>query len=1363
MRHAPFYGACLMFNPLSLKRGMKMPINTLNKLIKNTIVVLLIYSMFVSCQINEVYSSNNYQGGYKENMFVSNPIILSDIPDPDVIRVGNNYYMVSTTMHMTPGVPIMHSTDLVNWRIIGYVYDRLEDNDAHNLKNGLNIYGKGQWAACIRYHKGKFYVLFGSLDTGKTYLFSSSKITGPWERTEINEYLHDPSLLFDDNGKAYIIYGGSEIRVRELTSDLKALNPKGINKVIIKSKIEGLEEGSHAYKINGKYYIITIRWKKGGIREVCVYRSDKIDGPYEGRLALSDTMGYKNNGVAQGGLVDTPDGKWYSMLFQDHDAVGRVPVLVPVRWEDGWPVFGDEKGRVPTKFEKPGKSNFTTEVVKSDEFYQEKPEINPRRFEVLKNTEVTAKEEISVNGDFSRGKVGWKGKDGAKIEVVKETGKNVLHVYSLTDENSGVQQNLTGRIEKGRKYRTVFRIKYTNGPDTAEIVLSAKLSYNDKETYKELVRGYANQNEWVSISGTFEILQDFETISLFIKALPAGDKNKNEKITDYYISYVSIKEILSSDIESKETAPNGSVLGLTWQWNHNPDNSKWSLLERKGFLRLRTCDVVKDIQQARNTLTQRTAGPKCSGWILMDVRNMNDGDWAGLAAFQQEYGFIGVTKQANRFYIVMVEKGNEIAREKLMQTMVYLKVDFDFEIDKAYFYYSYDGVNWTKFGSDLAMRYTIPHFMGYRFAIFNYATKKPGGYVDIDFFKFENKLTGTKTENNYKVYLENETISFDNTTSKTHEVSVLTNLIPYNADLKKIVAVFTHPEWLDVVGVTKVSKLLEKSTVKIVKDNANQTTVIISNLNNRGSTVNNTWERLMKLQLKQKQKLNQSVKSEVLIKLFEIQTVKEKICYGSDSAVTKIEYIAPKEPVGKIPTNANPLIAHKFGADPAVLVYNDRVYVYLTNDILEYDENGKIKDNTYSKINKITVISSDDLVNWTDHGEIEVAGPNGIAKWAMHSWAPAVAYKKINGKDKFFLYFGNGGGGIGVLTADTPIGPWEDPLGRPLITWSTPGIQGVVWLFDPAVLVDDDGKAYIYFGGGVPQGQDAMPNTARVMQLGDDMISVVGEAKVIPAPFMFEDSGINKINGLYYYSYCTNFYSGTRPQGSPPAGVIAYMTSKSPIGPWEYKGVILNNPGYFFGVGGNNHHQLFQFKGKWYIAYHAQTLAKDLGVAKGYRSPHINEVVIEGDKIKEVIADYKGVNQIKLFDPYKEVEAETFAWSAGVETKKANASNNMCLTGIDNRDWIALSKVGFGQTGPRRFEAMVSNVKGKSYIEIRLDSIDGRTIGVAEINPQDGSSSKWTRIETKVEDVTGVHDLYFVFKGENETDLFDMDFWKFVK
>jgi arabinoxylan arabinofuranohydrolase len=198
--------------------------------------------------------------------------------------------------------------------------------------------------------------------------------------------------------------------------------------------------------------------------------------------------------------------------------------------------------------------------------------------------------------------------------------------------------------------------------------------------------------------------------------------------------------------------------------------------------------------------------------------------------------------------------------------------------------------------------------------------------------------------------------------------------------------------------------------------------------------------------------------------------------------------------------NHNPCLTQKFTADPGLFEYNGRVYVYGTNDGYLQDHNPE--KNTYGQINTINVMSSEDLVNWSDHGTINVAGPNGIAKWAGNSWAPTAAHKVINGKEKFFLYFANNANGIGVLTSDTPTGPWTDPIGGPLISRQTPNCN-VEWLFDPAVLVDSDGTGYLYFGGGVPAGKQANPNTIRAVKLGDNMISLAGNAVNIDAPWVF--------------------------------------------------------------------------------------------------------------------------------------------------------------------------------------------------------------------------------------------------------------------
>ena len=466
--------------------------------------------------------------------------------------------------------------------------------------------------------------------------------------------------------------------------------------------------------------------------------------------------------------------------------------------------------------------------------------------------------------------------------------------------------------------------------------------------------------------------------------------------------------------------------------------------------------------------------------------------------------------------------------------------------------------------------------------------------------------------------------------------------------------------------------------------------------------------------------------------------------------------------IGKVAPNGNPVVANRYGADPYALVFEDRVYLYMTNDTLEYDGNGAIIENTYANINRIGVISSNDLVNWTDHGEIEVAGPGGAAKWATQSWAPAAVHTVINGKDKFFLYFANNASGIGVLTSESPVGPWIDPIGEALILRSTPGVEDVTWLFDPAVLVDDDGTGYIYFGGGVPEGEYAEPGTARVMKLGDDMTSVVGTAEVIPAPFMFEDAGIHKREGIYYYSYCSNFYDGERPEGSPPAGEIAYMTSDKPMGPWTYQTTILKNPGHFFEVSGNNHHAIFQFHEDWYIAYHAQTLSKAQGIANGYRSTHLNRLFHnEEGSIQQVEADYTGVQQIQFLNPYQRVQAATISWSAGVTTVTGAEPGGRIVTDINSGDWIGLSGVDFGTKGATVFSATIIGLEGGA-IKLHLDEPAGPLIGELPV-PSANGPEKQLELKTEISRVVGTHDLYLVFTGPTENGLFNFVSWQFME
>ena len=496
----------------------------------------------------------------------NNPIIFADVPDLSMIRVGNTYYMSSTTMHMSPGVPIMKSTDLVNWQLVIYAYDTLADMDELNLTNGKSTYSRGSWASCIRYHNGLYYVSTFAQTTGKTYIYTTRNIEkGPWNRISFKPSLHDHSLFFDDDGKAYMLYGNRKLILVELKNDLSGIKDGGVNQVVIENSTQstdsigssGLGEGSQLFKVNKKYYLFNITWPKGGMRTVVIHRANKITGPWEGRIGLQDL------GVAQGGLIDMPDGSWYSYLFRDYGAVGRIPYLVPVKWEDGWPVLG-VNNKVPELLNLPANKSLIPDIVNSDEF----------------------------------------------------------------------------------------------------------------------------------------------------------TRRKNEP-----------------------------ALPLVWQWNHNPDNRLWSVTERKGFLRLKTGRVDTSFFLARNTLTQRTIGPVCTGSTSLDVSNMKDGDFAGLCLLQKNYGLIGVRVNGNQKSIVMINAGTgkpeEVQNVPLTQKTVYFKAECDFtnKKDTAHFFYSLDGNVWETIGSLLKMTYTLPHFMGYRFGLFNYATKEFGGFADFDYFRIEDKVS----------------------------------------------------------------------------------------------------------------------------------------------------------------------------------------------------------------------------------------------------------------------------------------------------------------------------------------------------------------------------------------------------------------------------------------------------------------------------------------------------------------------------------------------------------------------------------------------------------------------------------------------
>jgi len=305
---------------------------------------------------------------------IQNPMLWADVPDPDVIRVGDTYYLVSTTMHLMPGAPIMTSKDLKNWETVGYIFDRLTDSPKYDLLNGT-VYGRGQWATSLKYHNGKFYALLAPNERGAmgdTYIFSAEKAEGPWTIVSRMRHFHDCSLFFDDDGRVYVIYGTGEMM--ELKPDLSDVIEGTHQQLFQREEDEkGILEGSRMIKHNGKYYLLMIShvYAPGKHRREVCYRADNIHGPYEKQVILESEFGGFSY-EAQGTIVDTPDGDWIGIIFQDRGGVGRVLTVMPCRWVNGWPMLGDENGKVPETVRPLVYGQPATAIVKSDDFSSDK-------------------------------------------------------------------------------------------------------------------------------------------------------------------------------------------------------------------------------------------------------------------------------------------------------------------------------------------------------------------------------------------------------------------------------------------------------------------------------------------------------------------------------------------------------------------------------------------------------------------------------------------------------------------------------------------------------------------------------------------------------------------------------------------------------------------------------------------------------------------------------------------------------------------------------------------------------------------------------------------------------------------------------
>jgi len=323
----------------------------------------------------------------------TNPLFYDEFSDPDLIRVGDWFYLTGTTMHAMPGLPILRSRDLVNWEFLSYAVDKLDFGPAYRLEDGKSVYGQGIWAPSLRYRNGTFYI-FSNVNGRATQVFSATDPRGPWTRREMKRSLHDLSVLFDDDGTAWVVWDHQRMHIARLTDDLTDIVP-GTEKVLF-AQDAGMGEGAHFYKIQGKYYILSANYA-GGFRMPAA-RADKVDGPYEVNQAISKdedfgmAKGYRladnktptaivppdpsarnANSLHQGGIVLTPAGEWWGFSMQDFNSVGRLLSLAPITWKDGWPWFGlpGDLGRNPRTWVKPkvaAPSPVTVPYARSDDF-----------------------------------------------------------------------------------------------------------------------------------------------------------------------------------------------------------------------------------------------------------------------------------------------------------------------------------------------------------------------------------------------------------------------------------------------------------------------------------------------------------------------------------------------------------------------------------------------------------------------------------------------------------------------------------------------------------------------------------------------------------------------------------------------------------------------------------------------------------------------------------------------------------------------------------------------------------------------------------------------------------------------------------
>lgn len=509
-----------------------------------TVLVCCLFGFFIGHAY--AWQSDNGDGTY------TNPVLYADYPDPDIIRVGEYFYMVSTTFADSPGLTVLRSQDLVNWEILSHAASLLDMNSDYDMLNGATAYRSGMWASSIRYYNGMFYIVVNPWGAPGARVYYASEPAGPWNYHQLDRGAHDPGFFIDDDGTGYIFCGGGPITVLTLNSTYSAVVSQTNNVV------DSGGEGSHVVKRGGYYYLFSANPGTWPFQLRCS-RATHIFGPWEtGHVCLLSTTGGH-----QGAIVDIDDNdNWFGFVHQDSGAIGRMPRIGPVFWENNWPVFGT--------------------------------------------------------------------------------------------------------------------------PDNRDVMGS---------TYPKPIQG---------------------------------------------------KPLMQPPTSDDFSAP---TLGLQWQWNHNPDNTKWSLTERPGYLRLRATRAG-GFWTARNTLTQKGQGPWSRGEVTFDLQNLRPGDICGFGTLGKYSSYIAVhcDSGGNRFLRMEVlqdtstgiQTDTRVSSVPFQSDVLMLRTDLDFVTNKGLLYYSSDGLSWTSLGGEfpLAFDWATGTFQGEKFAIFCYNPNPAGGYVDVDSFTF---------------------------------------------------------------------------------------------------------------------------------------------------------------------------------------------------------------------------------------------------------------------------------------------------------------------------------------------------------------------------------------------------------------------------------------------------------------------------------------------------------------------------------------------------------------------------------------------------------------------------------------------------